>query len=224
MNTAFVELNTIRMPVPPAPTAAAPRAAPGASPAIRVRRGETLLHAGAPFDSLFSIRSGFFKSNVIVEDGRAQVVGFHMGGEVLGLEGMGTGRHSADVTALEDSEVSAIPRERLDDPAMQRQLHQLLCRELVRGQGVMLLLGTMRSEERLASFLLGLSQRFLACGYSPHEFHLRMTRDEIGSYLGLSLETVSRLFSRFRDEGLIAVRQKYVRILDVHGLRATMLH
>jgi CRP/FNR family transcriptional regulator len=95
-----------------------------------------------------------------------------------------------------------------------------MSRELVRDQGLMLLLGSMRSAERLAAFLLNLSQRFVARGLSPHEFHLRMTRDEIGSYLGLSLETVSRLFSRFQDEGLVRVAQKHIRIRDVDGLGA----
>ena|SRR5688500_15898662 len=97
-----------------------------------------------------------------------------------------------------------------------------MSRELVRDQGVMMLLGTMRAEERLAAFLLNLSQRFTARGYSPSEFHLRMTRDEIGSYLGLSLETVSRLFSRFHDDQLITVQQKHICILDIPGLKAVM--
>ena len=107
---------------------------------------------------------------------------------------------------------------------MQRQLQRVMSRELVRDQGVMLLLGTMKAEERLAAFLLNLSQRLLARGFSPSEFHLRMTRDEIGSYLGLSLETVSRLFSRFHHEDLISVQQKHIRIHDVAGLKAVMVH
>ena len=124
--------------------------------------------------------------------------------------------------ALEDSEVCVIPYARLEEPGLQRQLHKVMSRELVRDQGVMMLLGTMRAEERLAAFLLNLSQRFVARGYAAAEFHLRMTRDEIGSYLGLSLETVSRLFSRFHEESLIAVQQKHVRILDTLGLKAMM--
>ncbi len=191
---------------------------------IRVRRGESLLRAGAPFDSLYAVRSGFFKSSVLLEDGRDQVMGFHMAGEILGMDGIGAGSHVTDVIALEDSEVCVIPHERLEDAGMHRQLHKVMSRELVRDHGVMMLLGTMRAEERLAAFLLNLSQRFLARGYSPSEFHLRMTREEIGSYIGLSLETVSRLFSRFQDEGLIAVNQKHVRILDVCGLKGAMLH
>jgi len=188
----------------------------------RVKRGDTLFRAGTAFESLYAVRSGFFKSSVVLEDGRDQVTGFHMAGEVVGMDGIGTGHHTADFVALEDSEVCVIPYAHLEEPSLQRQLHKVMSRELVRDQGVMMLLGTMRAEERLAAFLLNLSQRFVARGFSPSEFHLRMTRDEIGSYLGLSLETVSRLFSRFHDEGLIAVQQKHIRIRDVPGLRAVM--
>jgi CRP/FNR family transcriptional regulator len=188
----------------------------------RVKRGESLFHAGSDFDSIFAVRSGFFKSSVLLEDGRDQVTGFHMAGEILGMDGIGTESHTADLIALEDSEVCVIPYARLEEPDLQRQLHKVMSRELVRDQGVMMLLGTMRAEERLAAFLLNLSQRFLARGFSASEFHLRMTRDEIGSYLGLSLETVSRLFSRFAEDGLIAVQQKHIRILDVTGLKGVM--
>ena len=188
----------------------------------KVKRGEALYRSGSEFDALYAVRTGFFKSRVVLEDGRDQVTGFHMGGEILGMDGIGAGSHTTDVIALEDSEVCVIPYSHLEQPDLQRQLHKVMSRELVRDQGVMMLLGTMRAEERLAAFLLNLSTRFLARGYSQSEFHLRMTRDEIGSYLGLSLETVSRLFSRFGDDGLIAVQQKHIRILDIPGLKAVM--
>ena len=188
----------------------------------RLKRGESLYRLGSTFESLFAVRSGFFKSRVVLEDGRDQVTGFHMAGEILGMDGIGTDSHTADAIALEDSEVCLIPYVQLEEYGLQRQLQRVMSRELVRDQGVMMLLGTMRAEERLAAFLLNLSQRFLARGYASREFHLRMTRDEIGSYLGLSLETVSRLFSRFHDEGLIAVQQKHVCILDIPGLKAAM--
>jgi CRP/FNR family transcriptional regulator len=158
-----------------------------------------------------------------LEDGRDQVTGFHMSGEILGMDGIGTDSHNADVIALEDSEVCVIPYEHLEEARLQRQLHKVMSRELVRDHGLLMLLGTMKAEERLAAFLLNLSQRFVARGYSHNEFHLRMTRDEIGSYLGLSLETVSRLFSRFHEDGLITVQQKHIRILDLQGLRAVMV-
>src|SRR5581483_696659 len=123
-----------------------------------------------------------------------------------------------------DSEVCIIPYPRLEEvaatvPGLQRQFHRLMSREIVRDQGMILLLGSMRAEERLAAFLLNLSQRFRARGYSPSDFNLRMTREEIGSFLGIKLETVSRLFSRFHDDRLIEVEQKHVRILDVAGLQ-----
>jgi CRP/FNR family transcriptional regulator len=190
----------------------------------RVKRGETLYRSGETFESLYAVRSGFFKASVVLEDGRDQVTAFHMAGEIVGMDGIGTERHSADVIALEDSEVCVIPYGRLEESGLERQLHKVMSRELVRDQGLMMLLGTMRAEERLAAFLLNLSQRFVARGYSPNEFHLRMTRDEIGSYIGLSLETVSRLFSRFQADDLISVQQKHIRILDVEGLRAVMVH
>lgn len=188
----------------------------------RVKRGDPLYRAGEAFNSLYAIRTGFFKSRLVLEDGRDQVIGFHMAGELLGMNGIGTDRHTADAIALEDSEVCVIPYARLEQPAFQRSLHRVMSRELVRDQSVMMLLGTMRAEERLAAFLLNLSQRFLARGYSQIEFHLRMTRDEIGSYLGLSLETVSRLFSRFQTDGLIVVRQKHVAIRDIKALREVL--
>lgn len=189
----------------------------------RVRRGDALYRTGSDFESLYAVRSGFFKSSVAIDGGRDQVTGFHMVGEILGTDGIGTDQHAVDATALEDSEVCVIPYARLADPGLQRQLHKVMSRELVRDQGVIMMLGTMRAEERLAAFLLNLSQRFLTRGFSQHDFHLRMTREEIGSYVGLSLETVSRLFSRFQEGGLITVQQKHIQILDIPGLKAVMI-
>jgi CRP/FNR family transcriptional regulator len=190
----------------------------------RLRRGEVLFNAGDPFCSLYAIRTGFFKASVLDDDGREQVTGFFMGGELLGLEGIGAGRYNGTVTALEDSEVCILPFAAIDEISqqvrpLQRHLHAVLAREIVRDHGMMMLLGSMRAEERLAVFLLNLSQRFMARGYSPSEFYLRMTREEIGSYLGLKLETVSRAFSRFQEAGLIAVQQKHIRIVDIAGLK-----
>jgi len=190
----------------------------------RVKRGERLFNAGEPFNSVYSVRVGFFKTSVIDNDGREQVMGFFMGGELLGLDGVGSGRYNGTAIALEDSEVCVMPFSLIEDlashvRALQRNLHSVLAREIVRDHGVMMLLGSMCAEERLAAFLLNLSQRFTARGYSPSEFVLRMTREEIGSYLGLKLETVSRVFSKFQDAGLVAVQQKHIRITDIPGLR-----
>ncbi|HEY6966297.1 MAG TPA: helix-turn-helix domain-containing protein [Burkholderiales bacterium] len=191
----------------------------------KLKRGESLFAAGDDFRAVYSVRSGFFKSSLTDGEGREQVTGFFMGGELLGMDGIGTGRYHGTATALEDSEVCVLPYaliERIagEVPALQRHLHSVLAREIVRDHGVMMLLGSMRAEERLAAFLTNLSKRFVRRGYSASDFHLRMTREEIGSYLGLKLETVSRLFSQFQKDGLIEVEQKHVRILDIPGLDA----
>ena len=193
----------------------------------RIKRGDYLYRVGDGFDAIYAIRSGFFKTDVLLEDGREQVTGFQMGGELLGLDGISTEHHTCNAIALEDSEICAIPFARLESLSreihtLQRHFHKVMSREIVRDHGVMMLLGTMRAEERLAAFLLNLSQRFTARGFSHTEFYLRMTREEIGSYLGLKLETVSRAFSRFQEEGHIAVQQKHVRILNVDGLKALL--
>jgi CRP/FNR family transcriptional regulator len=195
----------------------------------RIKRGDHLYRAGEAFDSIYAIRSGFFKTDVLLEDGRDQVTGFQMAGELLGLDGISTEHHTCNAIALEDSEICSIPFNRLESLSreihtLQHHFHKVMSREIVRDHGVMMLLGTMRAEERLAAFLLNLSQRFTARGFSHAEFYLRMTREEIGSYLGLKLETVSRAFSRFQEEGYIAVQQKHIRILDVNGLKALMNH
>jgi CRP/FNR family transcriptional regulator, anaerobic regulatory protein len=193
----------------------------------RLKRSESLYRAGDEFNSLCAVRSGFFKTVQTLEDGRDQVTGFHMAGELLGMDGIGPDAHVLNAVALEDSEVCVIPYSRLESVGrdmheLRHQFHKVMSREIVREHGVMLLLGTMRAEERLATFLLNLSQRFAARGYSQSQFNLRMTREEIGSYLGLKLETVSRAFSRFQEDGLISVQQKHIHILDVDGLRRVM--
>ena len=190
-----------------------------------VARGDTLFRSGDSFESLFAVRTGFFKTCVSSEDGRDQVTGFQMAGELLGLDGISTDRHSCDAVALEDSSVCVIPYSQLEDLSreftdLQRQFHKIMSREIVRDHGVMLLLGSMRAEERLAAFLLNLTQRLQARGFSASSLVLRMTREEIGSYLGLKLETVSRTFSKFQDEGLLEVKQRDIRIVDAEGLRA----
>ena len=195
----------------------------------RVKRGEHLYRSGTAFDAIYAIRSGFFKTDVLLEDGRDQVTGFQMAGELLGLDGISTEHHTCNAIALEHIEICAIPFPHLeslsrDIPTLQHHFHKVMSREIVRDHGVMMLLGTMRAEERLAAFLLNLSQRFTARGFSHAEFYLRMTREEIGSYLGLKLETVSRAFSRFQEDGHIAVQQKHIRILNVSGLKALMNH
>ena len=187
------------------------------------RRGDYLYRSGSRFASLYAIRTGFFKTQVMHEDGREQVTGFQMAGEIIGLDAISTDLHTCDAVALEDSEVCELPFNRLEElsrqlPTLQRHLHKIMSREIVRDQGIMLLLGSMRAEERLAAFLLNLSQRFAARGYSASAFRLRMTRQEIGSYLGLKLETVSRTLSYFQETRLIDVQSKSIELLDMARL------
>jgi CRP/FNR family transcriptional regulator, anaerobic regulatory protein len=191
---------------------------------IRIKRGDKLFQQGDRFKSLFAIRSGFFKTVVVAPDGRDQVTGFQMAGEIIGMDGVTNDRHACDAVALEDTEVCEMPFESLEVLsreviALQRHVHKVMSREIVRENGLMLLLGSMRAEERMASFLLNLVQRHHARGFSASEFILRMTREEIGSYLGLTLETVSRTFSKLASDGLIEVRQRHVKILDPGRLK-----
>jgi CRP/FNR family transcriptional regulator len=189
-----------------------------------VHRGDALFRIGDRFDALYAVRTGFFKTRVSSEDGRDQVTGFQMAGELLGLDGISTDRHTCDAVALEDSQVCIIPYGQLEYLSrefsdLQRQFHKIMSREIVRDQGVMLLLGSMRAEERLAAFLLNLTQRLQARGFSASSLVLRMTREEIGTYLGLKLETVSRCFSKFQEDGILQVKQRQIEVLDADALR-----
>ncbi len=190
----------------------------------KVARGDNLFRNGDKFNALFAIRTGFFKTRISAEDGRDQVTGFQMAGEIIGLDGIVSDHHTCDAVALEDAEVCVMPFDRIEElsreiTSLQRHVHKIMSREIVRENGVMLLLGSMRAEERLAAFLLNLVQRLHARGFSKSELVLRMTREEIGSYLGLKLETVSRTFSKFAEEGIVEVKQRHVRILDADGLK-----
>jgi len=190
----------------------------------KVARGDNLFRSGDKFNALFAIRTGFFKTRISAEDGRDQVTGFQMAGEIIGLDGIVSDHHTCDAVALEDAEVCVMPFDRIEElsreiTSLQRHVHKIMSREIVRENGVMLLLGSMRAEERLAAFLLNLVQRLHARGFSQSELVLRMTREEIGSYLGLKLETVSRTFSKFADDGIVEVKQRHVRILNPDGLK-----
>jgi len=190
----------------------------------RLQKGETLFHVGEHFTSLYAIRSGSCKTVSLSEDGHDQVSGYHMPGEIIGTDGIGTDRHGCQAVALEDTEICALPFDRIEtlgrqNTGFQHNFHRLLSREISRERVLMMLLGTMHADQRLATFLLDLSQRYEARGYSASEFVLRMTREEIGSYLGLKLETVSRLFSRFQREGLVQVQGRVVKLLDRPSLK-----
>jgi CRP/FNR family transcriptional regulator len=190
----------------------------------RIKQGELLFSNGDTFTSLYAIRTGFFKTCVTSEDGREQVTGFQMAGEIIGMDGIVSDHHNCNAVALEDAEVCVMPFASVEDlsrelPGLQRHVHKIMSREIVRENGVMMLLGNMRAEERLAAFLLNLVQRLHARGLSQSELVLRMTREEIGSYLGLKLETVSRAFSKFSEDGIIEVKQRYVKIIAPEALK-----
>ncbi|WP_419178064.1 helix-turn-helix domain-containing protein [Caballeronia sordidicola] len=196
-------------------------------PAIRrfrsVRRGQPLYRMGDIFRSLYSVRAGSFKSMVAHRDGRDHVTAFHLVGETLGADGICADQYACDVIALEDSLVCIMPFELIEllcreVASVQRHVHRIMSAEIVREAGLLMMLATMNADERLAAFLLNISARLQRAGYSPAEFHLRMTRDEMGSYLGLQLETVSRSFSNFQKASLIEVRGKQINIVDRGGL------
>lgn len=191
----------------------------------RVREGQPVYREGDGFQYLYAVRSGTFKSLLTLADGREQVTGFQMAGELLGLDAVAAGKHASTAVALEDAEICSIPYVHLSElaaanPGLQQAVSRIMSREIVREHGLMALLGMMNAEERVASFLLNLSQRLKARGYSPREFHLRMTRADIGSYLGMKLETVSRTLSAFQLRRLLEVDKKHVRIVDHEGLTA----
>jgi CRP/FNR family transcriptional regulator len=190
----------------------------------RIKRRDSLFRPGDAFGAVYAIRVGTFKTLMLAEDGREQITGCFMGGDLIGLDGIGDGRHNCGAVALEDSEVCVLPFEQLDQlahkvPALGRNLYRCISRDVCRSQDMMFLLGSMRAEQRLVAFLLNLAARYRARGYSGSEFVLRMTREEIASLLGLKLETVSRLFSHLQGEGFIQVQGRSVKLLDSAALK-----
>ena len=189
-----------------------------------ISRGGALFRSGEPLVALYEVQTGFFKSCLVDQGGRSQVTGFQMSGDLLGLDGIGTECHCVDAVALEDAMVCVIPFVALnellkDSSALQRQFHKAMSREIVRDQAMMLTLGTMPAEGRIAAFVLDLSQRLFERGFSPSALVLRMTREEIGSFLGLQIETVSRSFSKLHIDGVLEIRNRDVHVLDPVALR-----
>lgn len=194
---------------------------------MRVRRKETLYRPGERFAALYAIRLGTFKTTVLAEDGREQVIGYHMAGEIIGLDGIGDEHMTCEAMALEDSEVCVLPWSAVDRlaaelPGLRHNVFRAVSRNLSREWTMMLSLGSRSAGERLALFLLDVAERYQARGYSSREFVLRMTREEIASYLGLKLETVSRVFSSLQERGFIQVQGRAVKLLDAEGLRRAM--
>ncbi|TEA77361.1 helix-turn-helix domain-containing protein [Allopusillimonas ginsengisoli] len=192
---------------------------------VRLSKGNTLFNLGDAADAVYGIRFGSLKTQLEDASGHMQITSFLLPGEIIGLDGLLTNTHVSNAVALEDSEVCVIRIQEMDKlsrhlPVLQQQFRRLMSKEINRSHQMVMSLGALRSEQRLAAFLVNLSQRLTILGYSSTEFILRMSRDEIGNYLGLTLETVSRLFSRFARENLIRIHQREVRLLDLPALQA----
>ncbi|WP_050478771.1 fumarate/nitrate reduction transcriptional regulator Fnr [Herbaspirillum rhizosphaerae] len=194
----------------------------------RVKRDQSLYRMGDTFNTLYAIRLGHFKTYQMNSNGSQQITGFQMAGELLGMDAIGTGRHQCEAVALEDSEVCEIPFSQLEElfqdmPVLLRQFHRIMSKEISREQGVMLALNNMSAQQKLAAFLVNLSSRYVTRGYSATRFQLRMTREEIGNYLGLAVESVSRLLSGFKKNGIVDVNHRDLELLDLPALRSIAL-
>ena len=187
-------------------------------------RGHHVFHLGDEFRALYAIRCGSVKTYTITEDGSEQITGFHLPGEIIGLDAINSNRHPCGAKSLETTSVCDIPFNRLEElalliPGLGRQLLRIMSREIQADEELLTLLGKKSAEERLASLLLSLSKRFQQRGFSPREFRLSMSRNDIGNYLGLAVETVSRLFTRFQQQELIEVQNKYIRLQNMEQLQ-----
>ncbi|MFZ6646838.1 fumarate/nitrate reduction transcriptional regulator Fnr [Undibacterium sp. TJN25] len=191
----------------------------------RVARDQALYRMDDPFTNLYAIRFGHFKTYRINSGGQQHITGFQMAGELLGMDAISTERHHCDAVALEDSEVCEIPFTGLESlfseiPTLLSHFHRIMSREITREQNVMLLLGSMRADQRFAAFLVNLSSRYATRGYSSTRFQLRMSREEIGNYLGLTIESVSRLLSKFKKLDLMKVDHRDIELLQLPRLKA----
>ena len=195
----------------------------------RVARGDALYNMGDKFSNLYAIRIGHFKTHQLSSDGIEQITGFQMAGELMGMDAISTDKHNCYAVALEDSEVCEIPFDRLEElftliPSLLRHFHRTMSQEITRDQNTMLLLGNMLAEQRVAAFLVNLSSRYKMRGYSATSFQLRMTREDIGKYLGLTIESVSRLFSKFKKMNWISIDKREIAINDLSLLKALAMH
>ncbi|MGO4222832.1 fumarate/nitrate reduction transcriptional regulator Fnr [Lysobacter sp. TAF61] len=191
-------------------------------------RGERLFRIGDPLASVFVARDGAFKTVSISQDGEEQVIGFHLAGELIGLDALGEGAHRCEAVALEKANVCDVPLEQLSAvaaqlPSLQQQLLRVIGHSLNRDHDHLEMLVRRQANERIALFLHGLGERFRQIGQSPLEFRLPMSREDIARYLGLALETVSRGFTRLQEDGVIAVHGRRVEILEI-GILERLAH
>jgi CRP/FNR family transcriptional regulator, anaerobic regulatory protein len=192
----------------------------------RLERDEVLFRKDQSFAMLYAVHFGHLKSTRPDHRGHPHVTAFHMAGDLMGLDAIYAGRHACTTVALEDSEVCEIPYAGLqqamhDSPPLMERFHCALSREILREQAV-LMHADLSGAERLASLLLDLSSRYAERGYSERRFRLRMSRADMGDYLGLTIESISRLLGRFRDAGWIALDKREIELLDQQRLRALL--
>lgn len=188
-----------------------------------IKRGQRLYHAGEKFSYAYAIRSGSVKTCISTDDGRLQITGFHIPGELLGLNAIDENRHNCEAVALETTSVCEISVNCFEElaqqiPSVHYQMLRMMSKEIKHNQELMLLLGKKNAEERLATYLLSLSRRFAMRNYSPTQFNLTMSRGDIGSYLGIAEETVCRLFTRFQEEGMITCERRLIFLKDIKRL------
>lgn len=190
-----------------------------------LKRGEALYRIGDEFTYVYAIRSGSVKTYVSTDDGRLQITGFHVPGELLGLSAIDEKRYNCEAVALETTSICEISAECFEElvreiPSIHYQMLRMMSREIRHNQGLMLLLGRKNAEERLATFLLSLSRRFAMRNYSPTQFNLNMSRGDIGNYLGIAEETVSRIFTRFQEEGVVTIERRHIILNNIERLSA----
>ncbi|NLD13783.1 MAG: fumarate/nitrate reduction transcriptional regulator Fnr [Gammaproteobacteria bacterium] len=190
-----------------------------------LKKGEFLFRQSDTFNSVYAVRSGSLKTFNITDCGEEQITGFHLPSEFVGLSAMDTEQYPVSAIALETTSICEIPFERLDElsvnlPQLRRQLMRIMSREIRDEQQMLLLLSKKNADERIATFLINLSARFRARGYSPYQFRLAMSRNEIGNYLGLAVETVSRVFTRFQQNNLLKAEGKEIHLLNLIELCA----
>lgn len=191
-------------------------------------RGDMLFRTGAPLGALYVARDGAFKTVALNEDGNMQVIGFHLPGELIGLDALGSGHHRCDAEALVPASVCEVPfadlgKIAMQVPGLQQQLLRVIGQGMNRDQDHLEMMGRRHASERLALFLHGLAERFHVLGRSRSEFSLPMSREDIASYLGMVIETVSRTFTKLQDDGIVSIRGRQLRILD-HVRLSQLVH
>lgn len=192
---------------------------------VTYKRGQIFYRAGKRFDYIYAIRNGSAKTYLCTEDGHMQITGFHIAGELLGLSALAARQYTCEARALETTSVCMVDAAQFEElaqeiPSLQYQMLTIMSKQIRHDEELMLLLGKRSAEEKLAGYLVGLSRRYASRNYSPTEFHLSMSRGDIGNYLGIAEETVCRILGRFREEKLITTHRRHIRLDDIKRLSA----